>query len=63
MCGNGGKVLRGWWREGDGMGFKGEKVSEVGKDDVFDLGGVVRPVANRVFHAPDFVTASLENGG
>lgn len=35
MCGNGGKVLRGRWREGDGMGFEGEKVSEVGNDDVF----------------------------
>lgn len=63
MCGNGGKVLRGRWREGDGMGFEGEKVSEVGNDDVFYLGGVVRLVANRVFHAPDFVIASLENGG
>lgn len=29
----------------------------------FYLGGVVRLVANRVFHAPDFVIASLENGG
>ena len=33
------------------------------KDDVFDIGGVVRPIANRIFHEPDFVAASLANGG
>ena len=50
MSGNEGKILWGWWGEGDRKGFRGVKVSEVRKDDVFDLGGVIRPIANIVFH-------------
>ena len=62
MSGNEGKILWGWSREGDIMGFRGVKVSEVRKDDFFDLDGVVRPIANIVFHIPDFVATSLANG-